>query len=219
MLVDPDHGHAVEPGGIVDQDPLALLQHRVVGGVPRHPRTFGDPRDGQVRDHDPFQRPPQPPPRQPRARFGSSAGVLAPHMPALGASVAADRDQQDRRAPPERLVCQPPDHAVARGALAATAPAPPLIAVGGLNDPARQDRPVGLEALTGHLQPELIQTAERRQIGTAEARIDNNTGRVRHVEVFRVGGVGTLIRGRPRCSGHELPVEVQVERLPADESS
>ena len=114
---------------------------------------------------------------------------------------------------------QPPDHAVARGALAATAPAPPLIAARGFDDPARQHRPARFQALTGHLQPELVQTAERRQIGTAAARIDNNTGRVRHVEVFRVGGVGTLIRGGPRCSGHELPVEVQVERLPADESS
>jgi hypothetical protein len=116
-------------------------------------------------------------------------------------------------------VGQPPDHAVARRALAAAAPAPPLIAVGGLNDPARQDRPVWLEALPGDFEPELIQTAERRQIGTAEACIGSNTGRVRHVEVFRVGGVGTLIRGRPRCSGDELPVEVQVERFPADESS
>jgi hypothetical protein len=105
-------------------------------------------------------------------------------VPALCASVAADRDQQYRRAPPERLVGQPPDHAVARRAIAAAAPAPPLIAVGGLNDPARQDRPVGLEALPGDFEPELVQTAERRQIGTAEACIGSNTGRVRHVEVF-----------------------------------
>jgi len=38
VLIDPDHGDAVEPGGIVDQDPGALGEDRVVGGVPRHPR-------------------------------------------------------------------------------------------------------------------------------------------------------------------------------------
>jgi len=34
VLVDPDRGDAVEPARVVDQDPLALGQDRVVGGVP-----------------------------------------------------------------------------------------------------------------------------------------------------------------------------------------
>ena len=44
--------HAVEPVRVVDQDPLALGQDRVVGGVPRHPEPLGDPGDGQVLAHD-----------------------------------------------------------------------------------------------------------------------------------------------------------------------
>ena len=35
MLIDPDHPDAVEPVGVLDQDPRALGQDRVVGGVPR----------------------------------------------------------------------------------------------------------------------------------------------------------------------------------------
>src|SRR6185295_16783812 len=42
-----------------------------------------------------------------------------------------------------------------------------------------------------HLQPELIEVAERRQIRASE-------GSVRHVEVFQLGGVRTPIIGRPR---------------------
>ena len=48
VLIDADHGDAVEPVRVVDQDPLALGQDRVVGGVPRHPEPLGDPGDGQV---------------------------------------------------------------------------------------------------------------------------------------------------------------------------
>ena len=56
--------------------------------------------------HDPFQRPPQPAARQLRPRLGRAAGVLAPHVPAAGAAVAADRDQQRRR-PPARAARAP----------------------------------------------------------------------------------------------------------------
>ena len=55
--------------GIVDQDPLALGQDRVVGGVPRDPEALGDPGDGQVLAHERLQRPPQPAPRQLRPRL------------------------------------------------------------------------------------------------------------------------------------------------------
>ena len=49
----------------------------------------------------------------------------------------------------------------------------------------------GSQALPGHLQPELIEAAERGQIRASE-------GSVRHVEVFQLGSVRTPIIGRPR---------------------
>jgi len=59
----------------------------------------------------------------------------------------------------------------------------PFGAVIGLQDPARQDRAIGLQTLADHDQAELIQAAERGQVRAAE-------GSVRHVEVFQMGGVG-----------------------------
>ena len=52
-----------------------------------------------------------------------------------------------------------------------------------------------LHPLAGHHQAELIEPNERGQIRAGEAR---NSGNVRHVEVFRMGGVRTSILGRPR---------------------
>ena len=49
-----------------------------------------------------------------------------------------------------------------------------------VDDPAGQHRPIRLEALPGHLQPQPIQPAERRQIRAGE-------GSVEHVEVFLEG--------------------------------
>ena len=62
VFIDAYDVYPVEPAGIVDQDPVTFGQHRVVGGVPRHPETLGDPSHGQVLDHDSLQRPPQPTP-------------------------------------------------------------------------------------------------------------------------------------------------------------
>ena len=103
------------------------------------------------------------------------------------------------------------------------ASAPALGAVIGLQDPARQDRAIGLQTLADHDQAELIQAAERGQVRAAE-------GSVRHVEVFQMGGVGTSILGRPqhlprdrRASHHptsdytlncEEPPNVQVKQAP-----
>ena len=61
VLVDPDHGDTVEPVGIIDQDPHALGQDSVVGGVPGDPETLGDSGNGQVLAHDALQGPPQSP--------------------------------------------------------------------------------------------------------------------------------------------------------------
>lgn len=65
-----------------------------------------------------------------------------PHVPAAGAPVAADRDQQARGAPAQRLVRQPPHERVPRRAPTPTPAAPPVR----LDDPTSQHRPVGLEA-------------------------------------------------------------------------
>jgi len=113
-------------------------------------------------------------------------------MPALGASVAADRDQQRRGTPAQRLVRQPPGHRVPRRAFAPAAPAPAIR----LDDPAGKHRTIGLQPLTHDVEAEFVKAAESGQVRASE-------GSVKHVEVFRVGGVRTSIIGRPR----PLPVD------------
>ncbi len=54
---------------------------------------------------------------------------------------------------------------------------------------------VGVESLAGDLESEFVESAEGGQISAGEARADGGVG---HVEVFRMGGVGTSILGRPR---------------------
>jgi hypothetical protein len=75
VLIDANDLHALKPRGVVDQQPLAFSQDRVVGGVPRDPESLGDTGDGEVCDHDPFQRPPQPGARE-LAR-GSAAALVS----------------------------------------------------------------------------------------------------------------------------------------------
>lgn len=59
MLIDADRGDTIEASRVVDQHPLPLGEHRVVGGVPADRESLGDPGHGEVLHHDPFQRPPQ----------------------------------------------------------------------------------------------------------------------------------------------------------------
>ena len=191
VLIDPDDLHPLEPAGVVDEDPLALGEDGVVGGVPGDPQALGDPGDGQVPDHDALQRPPQPTTRQLRSRLGRPAGVLAPHVATTRAPVAADRDQQRGRSPAQRLVGQPPGHRVPRRALAPAATTPLV----GFDDPARQNGPLAVEALPRDFKSELVEPAEGGQIRAAEA---GRRGSVAHVEVFRMGSVRTSILGRPR---------------------
>ena len=73
------------------------------------------------------------------------------------------------------------------GSLFPAASAPPI----GLDNPEGQRCPTWAGTLPDHPQPKLVQTDERRQIR-------GRAGSVRHVEVFRMGGVGTSILGRPR---------------------
>jgi len=102
-------------------------------------------------------------------------------------------------------VGQPPDHCVARGALAATA-ATPLVR---FDDGAGQYRPVRFEPLSHHGKAEAVESSEGGQIRAAEA---GRRGSVRHVEVFRMVRVRTSILGRPRL----LPGHRRAERS-ADE--
>ena len=118
-----------------------------------------------------FQRPPQSTPRQLGTWFGHPGGVLS--------------------APPERLMGQSTGEAVAWDAFFAAATTPPVL----VGHPARQHSTAGLKALSGHLQPKFVEAAESRQVSAGEAR---PTGSVRHVEVFRMRSVGTLIFERPR---------------------
>jgi hypothetical protein len=113
-------------------------------------------------------------------------------MTAAGAPVATDRDFQGRGTPAQRLVGQPPDESVTRCSLPAATATPSV----GLNDPAGQDRPVWLEALSDDFETQLVQATERGQVRASE-------GSVRHVEVFQMSGVGTLIIGRPRLLSGE----------------
>jgi len=91
-------------------------------------------------------------------------------------------------------VGQPPHHGLARDALASAAAAP-LIR---FDDPARQDRTIRLEPLTDDFEAELVQAGEGGQVKAGE-------GSVRHVEVFQMDGVGTLIIGRPRRLPSDRP--------------
>jgi hypothetical protein len=86
---------------------------------------------------------------------------------------------------------QPSGHRVARCPFAAATPAPP-VEFDRLHR-AGQHSPLGLDALANDLQTEFVEVAERAQVRAHE-------GSVKHVEVFRLGGVGTPIIGRPRPS-------------------
>jgi hypothetical protein len=100
--VHAQHPHPVEPGRVADQHPTPLGQDGVVGGVPRHRKGLGDPGDGQVLADDGDERPPQRPAGQPGPGLGGATGVLTPDVPAAGAGVAADGDDQ-RGGPPRDL--------------------------------------------------------------------------------------------------------------------
>lgn len=152
VLIDAEHTDAVEAVIVIDQDPLSLGQDCVVHSVPGDPEPFGDPSDGEVLDHDAFQRPPQPATRQLRPGLGRAAGVLAPLATATGATVATHRDLKGGRSPTQGLVCQPTDLAVARDALASAAAAPRVR----IQDPAREHRPVGFESLAGDDEAKLV---------------------------------------------------------------
>ena len=89
---------------------------------------------------------------------------MAPHVRTLGTPVTTDRDCQRGGAPAERFAGELPDHGVAHEA---SQPQRRHHLVG-FEDPAREHGTAGFEALAGHLKSELVETAERGQIGARE---------------------------------------------------
>ena len=106
---------------------LAVFQHSGVGGIPGHAQGLGDARHCQMMDDHTCQRPGHRRPRELGARIGRLAHILAPHMGALLAPVAAHAHVQDRGALAVGFVRHEPNRRVARLALAPTAFTPPVI--------------------------------------------------------------------------------------------
>ena len=93
-------------------------------------------------------------------------------MATTATPVAAHRDQQSCGPPAERLMSQLPCHGVTAGALLTAATAPPVR----FGDPARQHSTIGLQALAGHLQPELIKAAESGYVRIGKGSVDPYSG-------------------------------------------
>ena len=89
VLVDTDHAHAVETGGVVDEKSPAFGQDSVVRGIPSDAEGPGDGTHREVVDHQGFECPPQRAVRQTRARLRRARQVLAPDVAAAAALVAA----------------------------------------------------------------------------------------------------------------------------------
>jgi hypothetical protein len=100
-------------------------------------------------------------------RLGRAGGVLSPHVPAPGAPVSTDRDDQGGGPPSQRLVRQPPDHRAAGRPLTPASTAPAVR----FHDPTGQHRALRRQALAGHFKPELVEAAERGQIRGGEGSV------------------------------------------------
>ena len=193
VLVDTDRGDPVEPGGVVDQAPLAFREDGGVRGTPGHPETCGDAGDGEVVDDDAPQRPLQAAAGDLRTRRRCPRHVLPPRAPAVSAPVPAHPHQQGRRPVPERLVRQSTRDRVPRHALDTALPTPRVV----LDDAAFDRGPIRLDQLADGDEAELVEAAERGQVRDRESRVE-------HVEVFRDGEREELpSSGRPRpLPGH-----------------
>ena len=146
-------------------------------------------------DHQARQCPAHRRTRELRARVGRLTHILAPHVSTRLAAVAAHAHVQDRGVPPVGYVSQAPDHRVAYDAFAPTLSAPPVLT----HYLAGQDGPIASYTLARHFQAQVIQACEGAQVRAIK-------GSIRHVEVFRMDGVGTPIIGRPRpLPGHDTP--------------
>ena len=98
----------------------------MLAALPGHTQGLGDARHRQMMNDHARQHPAHRRPRELGAQLGRLAHILAPHMGALRAPVAAHAHVQDRVAPPVRLVRGAPDHRVTRLALTSAASTPPV---------------------------------------------------------------------------------------------
>jgi hypothetical protein len=120
--------------------------------------------------------------------------------------------QQRRRPPPERLVYQPPGHAVVRYPFA-SAPTTPARRVVGIDDSAREDSAIWLESLPDDFKSELVQARERGQVRSGQAKVASGTSRpsaIRGMSRCRHAYRVDWFRGRQRqnwvsCSARALP--------------
>lgn len=110
--------------------------------MPGHPQTSCDAGDGEVSHDQALHRPPQAAAGDLRSRFGRRRRVVPPDLPAAGATIAANPDQQDRGPPAERFVREAPRDSVPNDALRATFPGPRVR----FGDAAFQDHPVQFQA-------------------------------------------------------------------------
>ena len=167
----------------------------MLAALPGHAEGLGDTRHRHMMNDQPSERPAHRRPRELGAWIGCLAHILVPHVSTLRAPVAAHAHVHDRGTPPAGLVRQAPDHLVTRNALAPAASTPPVLT----SNPASQYCVVCLNALTRHLQPQVIQAREGAQIRA----IKDSAG---HVEVFQMDGVAISIIERPRpLPGHDTP--------------
>jgi hypothetical protein len=127
MLIDADDAHVVEPGRIVDEDPLPFGKDRVVSGVPGNGELSRDDGDRSVIDNECFQSPGEPGSGDLRPGWGCLIGVMAPHAPTDFAFVASKSDEQGGGAVPEGFVSQLPGHGVPRPAVSAASVAPLIV--------------------------------------------------------------------------------------------
>lgn len=211
-IVHADHGHAVEPGLVIDQDPSALREDGVVRGIPRRTQRLSDPGDRQMLADRRNQGPTNNCPRQLRPWLGCGSGVLAPHPSADRATVAAHPHQQRDRPPPERLVRQPPGHRAPWRSLGPALSAEHVTLP--RYDAALQHATVGLQALPHHDEAELVQAREGRQVRAVE-------GSVAHVEVFWMGWCQPpIIRGpRPISRPDHATAATPSDRMSLETSS
>lgn len=167
----------------------------MLAALPGHAQGLGDTRHRQMMNDQPSEGPAHRRTRELGARIGRLAHVLAPHMGALWAPVAAHAHVQDRGAPPVWFMRQAPDHRVTRNALISAASTPPVLT----SNPACQHCMVWPHALACHFQAQVIQVHERAQVRAIK-------GSIGHVEVFWTDGVGISIIERPRLlHNHDTP--------------
>jgi len=195
VFIHANDTHAFTPYWIIDQQTRPFSQDSSVRGIPGHAQGLGDARHRHMMNNHARQRSAHRCARELGTRIGRLAHVLTPHVSTLWAPVAAHAHMQDRGTPPAGLMRQAPDHRVTRNALAPAASTPSVLT----SNPASQHCMVCLNALTRHLQPQVVQVRERAQIRAIKDSIG-------HVEVFQMDGVAISIIGRPRpLPCHDTP--------------